>query len=146
MDFEKETVRRLKKYTLLKLAIDNNREKIETLKEKLTSVKSTTADKDPIKGGGTVYENATLNNLAEQELLEENIKFCEREVKQIDKALKVLEPLEKKIIEMAYLDIERLSTQIICEKLYMEKTKFYKIKNFSVRKITLALYGRARND
>ncbi len=140
MNWEREMIERLKKYEKRIKAIDNLKERIVYLQESMESIKPVMTDKDPIKGGTTKQEDVLINRIMEKDLLLDNLKFCEFEVKEIQKALKTLTETEAEIINMFYINTCRVQT--ICEKLGYEKSQVYNIRNIALKKMTLFLYGK----
>ena len=144
MDFEREVIRRLKDYKFKKIALENNTEKLKYLEDRFISVKPVTYDSDPVKGGGTAQEDVFINNIFERDILKENIKHCRIEIEEIDGALKYLDKKELELITSSFID--GLSVQTVCEKMYFEKSSYYKFRSQVIRKLALILYGRTRNE
>ena len=107
-------------------------------------MKPVTYDSDPIKGGGTAQEDVFINNIFERDILKENIKHCRVEIEEIDSALKYLDKKELEFITSSFID--GLSVQNVCEKMYFEKSSYYKFRSQVIRKLALILYGRSRNE
>lgn len=144
MDFEREVIRRLRDYKFKKIALENNLEKLKYLEDRFTSIKPVTYDSDPIKGGGTAQEDVFINNIFERDILKDNIKHCRVEIEEIDSALKYLDKKELELITSSFID--GLSVQNVCEKMYFEKSSYYKFRSQVIRKLALILYGRSRNE
>lgn len=144
MDFEREVIRRLRDYKFKKIALENNTEKLKYLEDRFISVKPVTYDSDPVKGGGTAQEDVFINNIFERDILKENIKHCRIEIEEIDGALKYLDKKELELITSSFID--GLSVQTVCEKMYFEKSSYYKFRSQVIRKLALILYGRTRNE
>ena len=144
MDFEREVIRRLRDYKFKKIALENNIEKLKYLEDRFVSVKPVTYDSDPVKGGGTVQEDVFINNIFERDILKDNIKHCRTEIEETDSALKYLDKKELELITSSFID--GLSVQTVCEKMYFEKSSYYKFRSQVIRKLALILYGRTRNE
>lgn len=142
MNWENEIKERLYKYPKRKCAIANLKERILYLEDAMTAVKPVTMDKVPLRDGGTKHEDVMINNMMELADLKINLRFCEREVAEIDKALKILTDTEYRVIELFYLTLYRTSIQRISEELTYEKSQVYNIRNAAIKKLTIYLYGR----
>lgn len=146
MNWEKEVINRLKNYSYRRAAIKNLKEKINYLESNLTSVKSLTIDKDPIKGGGCKQEDVLINNIVEKDLLMRNLKHCQKEVEEIDKALNILTKTEQEVIQRLYLEKYKININNICDEMGYSKSNIYNISHSAIKKLALYLYGKLMTE
>lgn len=146
MNWEKEVINRLKKYSYRVEAVKNLKAKIEYLDSKLTSVKSIRIDKYPIQGGGCKQEDILINNLVEKDLLIRNLNYCQREIDELDKAFDILTKTEYEVIQRLYLQSYKINIKIICEEMGYSKSNIYNISHVAAKKLALYLYGKLMTE
>lgn len=146
MNWEKEVISRLKNYNYRRNAIVNLKSKISYIDSNITSVKSISIDKDPIKGGGCKQEDVLVNNIVEKDLLIKNLKFCQREVEELDKAFKILTKTEFEVIQRLYLENYKINIKNICDEMGYSKSNIYNISHAAIKKMALYLYGKIMTE
>ena len=142
MDWEKIMEHRLRQYPYKEKAIENIQNRIEFLDSNMYGLKSVMRDTEPVQGGGNKQEDVLLDRIVEKTLLESNIELCKYEIMEIDKALGVLEGEERQVIELFYLQLHRISVEKIIDKLHLSKSHLYRIRDKSLKKLTMYLYGK----
>lgn len=92
-------------YKLIKSSIDNNKLILENL-EVVDGVKAITHGEVSSKTNkfNSIVENATIDNIERKEKLEKKIATDELTIKLIDNTLKALPEVERKILEMFYIE------------------------------------------
>ncbi|WP_019108115.1 DUF1492 domain-containing protein [Peptoniphilus senegalensis] len=146
MNWEKEVISRLKNYNYRKEAITNLKSRIRYIESNLTSVKTVSIDKDPIKGGGSKQEDILINNIVEKDLLLRNLKYCQREVEELDKAFEILTNTEYQVIQKLYLVNYRINLKDICNEMGYSKSNIYNISHVATKKLALYLYGKLMTE
>ena len=146
MNWEKEVISRLKNYNYRKEAITNLKSRIGYIESNLTSVKTVSIDKDPIKGGGSKQEDILINNIVEKDLLLRNLKYCQREVEELDKAFEILTNTEYQVIQKLYLVNYRINLKDICNEMGYSKSNIYNISHVATKKLALYLYGKLMTE
>lgn len=109
-------------------------EEINMERDRMTSIKSASTGTAPVQGGGTSYEERMNNSICLIDLLSDNLRFSETEVRLTKKALSTLTDEERRILDVLYIDrqrdgVSRLSNELGCD----ERTVW--------RKATRALEG-----
>ena len=109
-------------------------EEINMERERMTSIKSASTGTAPVQGGGTSYEERMNNSICLIDLLSDNLRIAESEVRLTKKALAALPDEERRILDVLYIDkqrdgVDRLSNELGCD----ERTVW--------RKATRALEG-----
>lgn len=146
MNWEKEVISRLKKYSYRKAAIKNLKDKIDYIDSSIGNIKPITIDKDPVKGGGSKQEDVLINNIIEKELLLKNLKYCQREIEELDKAFKILTKTEFEVIQRLYLETFKINIKNICEEVGYSKSNIYNISHAATKKLALYLYGKIMTE
>lgn len=146
MNWEKEVISRLKNYNYRKEAITNLKSRIGYIESNLISVKTVSIDKEPIKGGGSKQEDILINNIVEKDLLLRNLKYCQREVEELDKAFEILTNTEYEVIQKLYLVSYRINLKDICNEMGYSKSNIYNISHVATKKLALYLYGKLMTE
>lgn len=121
MDYKKKVIKDLKEYPFLLIAVDAGGLGYPTRYNIIKDIKH------PSDMKGSFVENCVISE-------EEN----KIKVDKITKALELLNKVEKEIIEECYFR-NIYTNQEIIKNLFINKNKFYKIKNDAVRKIAISL-------
>ncbi len=87
-------------------ALINIPQRILELESQSTSIRSSTAEGSPIKGGGSGREIMLLNNITEREELQDTLDAIRKQVAKIDRALSVLTDTERRILQVRFIDRE----------------------------------------
>lgn len=131
----------LREYEAKKKSLENIPDQIRELEEKMTSIRSQTADSVSVKGGGGSRDDAYLNNIVARDRLSANLEDNRRFVSRISNAISILTDDEKKILTRFYIVPERgVAYNIASEKNVDHKT-VYHWKDEALEKFTTAMYG-----
>lgn len=140
MNWKAEAIKDLKSYPQRKESIENLKERIKVLDEQFKSLHGISAG-EPVMGGMSKQEQKWLDNIAERERLNFSLKIAEELVNITEKGLKVLDKRERQVLEGFYLQASYNHIDSLCQKLSIEKSTLYRIKDEALRKFTLAMYG-----
>lgn len=140
MNWKAEAAKDLKTYPQRKAAVQNIKEKIKILEEQMVSLKGISAD-EPVMGGLSKHEERLLNNITERERLSFSLKIAEELIDLTEKGLATLEERERQVLEGFYMQRAVNHVEALCEKMHIEKSTLYRIKDEALRKFTVAMYG-----
>ena len=140
MNWKAEAVRDLKCYTQRKSSIENIKERIKMLEEQYVSLRGVSTS-EPVMGGLSKQEEKMLDNISERERLKFSLKIAEELNGLTEKGLKSLNEREKKVIEGFYILECHNHVETLCQKMNIEKSTLYRIKDEALRKFTLSMYG-----
>ena len=140
MNWKAEAVRDLKTYPQRKKSIENIKERIEVLDEQFTSLHGISVG-EPVMGGMSKQEEKMLDNISERERLNFSLKIAEELVRLTEKGLEVLDKRERQVLEGFYIQESHNHVETLCQRLNIEKSTLYRIKDEALRKFTLAMYG-----
>lgn len=141
MNWKLEAEEKLRKYELMLLSVQNIPEELSRLEMSARSIRGPKTDKDPVKGGGSRRENFLLNNLVLQGELRNRLRQSKIWVQTVSDALQTLEPEERLILQRLYMVPERGAIDRLCNELNCEKSQIYRMREKSLEKFTLAMYG-----
>lgn len=133
---------KLRDYKAKKAALQNIPDEIETLKSEARSIKSATADGVAVNGGGSKREDKLLSNIVKRAEMTEALKRAQMAVRMVERGMQVLEPEEKKLLEMMYIDREPGAAEKAAEIMGLADVRsVYKRADKALRRFTIALYG-----
>ena len=143
MNWEIETITRLKRYPFKKRAIANIQDDLKELEEsddKILSYNSTRATEDKNK-----HQDHILSKMAKKSILTSNLKECIEEVKLIDEVLGILGDKEREIIQLMYLSDGSNTIYKIAKRLNLKEYDVNKFRRQAIENIATFLYGNTRN-
>ncbi len=145
MNWKKEAMEKLGDYDAKRNALSSIPAEIKRLELSATSIRSSTSDSSPVKGGGSVYEDRILSNIAHRQELERSLAEAKAWVDMVDKGLAVLTAQERKILDRFYIHPAKGNVDRLCEELACERSQVYRRKDDALRHFTIALYGRTES-
>lgn len=131
----------LRTYNIRRQSLDNIQERITALKATQDGLRAAAADSEPVKGGTSKYEDKLINCIVEIERLKINYAAANRIVKLIEKGLAGLSSEEREVIDCFYINREYRHIDSLREKLHLEKSQIYKLKDTALYKFTVSCYG-----
>jgi hypothetical protein len=142
MNWQTVAVQRLRNYEAKKLSLETMAEQIKLLEYEFTGLRSATTDGMPSSGSNTNRrEEMLVGNIAKREELKRNYKIAKGEVTVTEKALAILSEQEQRILYIFFINRPAGHAQLLCEELFVEKTKLYHMKDEALKKFTRACYG-----
>ncbi|MEA4921608.1 MAG: hypothetical protein VB078_11930 [Clostridiaceae bacterium] len=142
MNWKVEAEDKLKGYVPHKLALDNITDELTRLESRYTSIRGATLDGMPKGRGSSAREDAILSNIVHRQELELTFKQAELWVATVDRALDVLEPDERLVLDRFYINPARGNVGVLRDELGLqEDSSVYRRKDKALRRFTLALYG-----
>lgn len=131
----------LEMYEARKQALINIPDQIRELEEKMTSIRSQTADSVSVKGGGGSRDDAYLNNIVARDRLQANLEEARRAVSRVSGALNILTDEEKEILERFYMNPEKGVSFNLADERNVDRKTVYRLKDTALAKFTCAMYG-----
>ena len=114
--WRKQAINDLQTFNAKKESIKNILEQIAELEARYTAIRSSTADGTPVKGGGSGREDMLLNNITERDRLQDALNQAKREVARVERAFSVLTDVERRILQVRFIDREPAAvTKLSCE-------------------------------
>lgn len=128
-------------YEAKKQALINIPDQIKELEEKLTSIRSQSADSVSVKGGGGSRDEAYLNNIVARDRLMANLEEARRIVIRVSGALAILSEDEKEILRRFYMAREKNAAYNMAEDKHVDHKTVYRWKDTALQKFATAMYG-----
>jgi len=141
MNWKAEAMEKLRKYDAMRQATQNIPEEITRLELAARSIRSARTDGTAVKGGGSKREEMLLNNLVHRQELEWTLEQAQCWLTTTDRALSVLSPEEKLVLQRFYIYPERGSVDRLCSELGVEQSSVYRKRDKALHRFTTALYG-----
>lgn len=119
-------------------------EEINMERERMTSIKSASTGTAPVQGGGTSYEERMNNSICLIDLLSDNLRIAESEVRLTKRALATLTEEERRILEVLYIDRQKRGAERLCQELAIaEEATVWKRAMRSLENYCVARYSSA---
>ena len=95
----------------------------------------------PIRGSGGDYEDFRLNRLVKLENLRNRIRQIETWLAAMDSALQTMSPEDRLVLGRLFIHPYKGAVEQLCQELSLERTTVYRMRDKSLERFTLALYG-----
>ena len=141
MDWKSVAIEKLKDYGAKRQALESIPLEIAQVESNMTSIRSSRVDGTPVKGGGSGYEDRMLNCLAQKEELQRILERAQMWVEEVDGALDVLSPDDRKVLEYLLIYPTKDGLDRLCDELFVDSRQIYRKREKALRKFTIALYG-----
>ena len=125
------------------VAVTTLPDELRRLELEYESIKIANTDTTPVQGGGTVYEDRLLTNIARREKTSMALSMTQIDIERIEAALDCLDETERHIVDTMYIHRQRGAIERLREELGLEdESSVYKRAERAIKKLTYALYGR----
>ncbi len=145
MNWKNEAMERLRKYDAMCLAADNIPQEIRRLEEDATAIRSARTDGNRVQASGNRREEILLDNMMSRQELHWRLDQTQAWLSCMNKALGVLTPEEKLVLQRFYIYPEKGSVERLCDELGVESSSVYRKRDKALRHFTVALYGSVEN-
>ena len=145
MDWKREAAEKLKCYEMKKGSLERTEQELLRLEEAFRRIRSARPDQEPLKGGGSRYEEQLVDNIAQRGELRQARREAARWVHIMDGALEALEEEERRILDRFFIHRTQESVELLCQELCLERSRVYERKEKALKRFTLALYGVLEN-
>lgn len=142
MNWKKEAENELRQYSDLCTSLLNIRERIESVKIAMSSIKGSSSS-IPVQGGGNRYEDNLLDLIVEKDRLKALYRVNSQRVSVIKRGLDALDENEHKVINRFYIQNMKYSSAVDClrEEIGYEEAHINRIRNKALYHYTLAEFG-----
>ena len=141
MDWKTEALEKLKRYGSMRSSLTSIPMEIARLDSQACSIRSSSADKTPVRGGGNGREEAMLNNHVHRQELSWALEQAKYWVEATDLAMGTLNPEERLILFRMYISPQRGAVGKLSEELGAEQSSIYRRRDAALQKFTRAFYG-----
>ena len=142
MNWKNEAMDRLRQYDAMRLAVANLPQEIRRLELASKAIRSARTDGDPVRaGGGRRREEAILANMMTRQELQWRLEQARRWLAYTDRALEVLNPEEKMLLERFFIYPQKGIAERLCSEMGVESSSVYRKRDKALQRFTVALYG-----
>lgn len=125
------------------VAVTTLPDELRRLELEYKSIKAASTDTTPVQGGGTVYEDRLLTNIARRDKTAMALSMTQIDIERIEAALDCLDETERHIVDTMYIHRHCGAVGRLREELGLEDERsVYKRAERALKKLTYALYGR----
>lgn len=110
---------------------------------RITSIKSSTTGSTPVQGGGNKREEWLVSALDHIDRLKTDLRYFEGKVRLTYRALDMLDPDDKRILVVLYVDKLKNGANVLCEELFIETSTVWRRRRGALRDYCTARYTSA---
>lgn len=140
MNWKEEAAEKLRRYDAMRTALTNIPQELERLEQEASAIRSARTDKVKVTSKGC-REDDLINNLVQRQELEHNFRQTESWLQITDRALDVLPPDDRLVLQRLFITKERDSLSRLCSELGVEQSSIYRKRDKALHRFTIALYG-----
>lgn len=141
MNWKEEAKRELRAYAYLKESLPNIRSRLEGIRSRKISLKSSVGDPTPVQGGGNHYEDRLLDLIVEEERLKHTYRADKIRLGLIERGLQALTDSERQVLEIFAENKAGRAVDLLRDLTGYEQAQIYRIYGDAIYKFTLAEYG-----
>ena len=125
------------------VAVTTLPDELRRLELEYQSIKAASTDTTPVQGGGTVYEDRLLSNIARRDKTKSALSMAKIGIQRMERALACLNATERHIVDVMYIHHQRGATERLREELGFENERsVQRYAQKALKKLSYALYGR----
>ena len=141
MNWKSEAMEKLRRYDAMQQASHNLPAEIRRLQIAARVAKSANLESVPGKGGEARREEELMNNMVHRQELQWSLDQTKCWLEATERALRVLNPEEKLILQRLYIYPERGAVERLCQELELEQSSIYRRRDRALQRFAIALYG-----
>lgn len=141
MNWKNEAMEKLKTYDAVRLSLQNIPQELKRLEAAAKAIRGARTDGDPVRSGGNRREEILLENMMCRQELMWKLEQARDWMACTDRALSVLTPEEKLVLQRMYIYPEKGSVERLCMELGVEQSSVYRKRDSALYRFTVALYG-----
>ena len=141
MNWQKEAIVDLRCHEKRKAAMESLAEEIRELRSRTYGSSSPAADAVPVQGGSSTAEGRWIDVIDELERKKEAWRITKRRVDAVERGLAALDEQQREILEAFFINRVQGGADYLAEKLHLERTRVYELRESAIRDFTMARYG-----
>lgn len=141
MNWQKEAIADLRCHEKRKEAMESLAEEIRELRSRTYGSSSPAADAVPVQGGSSTAEGRWIDVIDELERKKEAWRITKRRVDAVERGLAALDEQQREILEAFFINRVQGGADYLAEKLHLERTRVYELREVAIRDFTMARYG-----
>lgn len=131
----------LRDYLARKEALEHLRERQAALRLQLEGIRASKSDTTPVMGGGSRVEDGMISRMEELQRLELNYRAAAQLVSLTERGLESLTETQRLVLERFYIYRTANHVEDLMERLHVERSRVYEIKEEALRQFTIRMYG-----
>ena len=141
MNWQKEAINDLRCHEKRKAALESLADEIRELRSRTYGSSSPAADAVPVQGGSSTAEERWIAAIDELERKKEVYRLTKRRVDAVERGLAALDEQQREILEAFFINRVQGGADYLAEKLHLERTRVYELREVAIRDFTMARYG-----
>lgn len=143
MNYKDYVIPKLRDLNKKRFAVTNLQEQISALKIEFSALRAARTDGDPVSGGTNRREEMMLNNICERDYLRSCLQVTRMEIHTVEAALEKMDENERFVLDRFYIDRRADYVGEISERLHVERSRVYQIKDRALVNFTKLFCGIA---
>lgn len=141
MNWQKEAITDLRCHEKRKAALESLADEIRELRGRTYGSSSPATDAVPVQGGSSTAEGRWIAAIDEMERKKEAYRLTKRRVEAVERGLAALDGQQREILEAFFINRVQGGADYLAEKLHLERTRVYELREVAIRDFTMARYG-----
>lgn len=141
MDWKREAINDLRCHEKRKAALESLADEIRELRGRTYGSSSPAADAVPVQGGSSTAEGRWIAAIDELERKKEAWRITKRRVEAVERGLAALDEQQRIILDVFFMNRVQGGADYLVEKLHLERTRVYELRESAIRDFTMARYG-----
>ncbi len=141
MNWKNEAIEKLSRYHAMCVSLENIPAELRRLEQQAAGLRGIPTDSPCVKGSPSRREDVLLGSLVHRQELEWGLEQAQLWVGSTQRALSVLDPESRQILDCLYIHPQSQGVRRLCQELNVESSTLYRKRDKALRAFTLALYG-----
>lgn len=141
LNWQKEAINDLRCHEKRKAAMESLADEIRELRSRTYGSSAPAADAVPVQGGTSTAEGRWIAAIDELERKKEAYRITKRQVDAVERGLAVLDEQQRMVLNVFFVNRVQGGADYLVEKLNLERTRIYELRETALRNFTIARYG-----
>lgn len=141
LNWQKEAINDLRCHEKRKVAMESLADEIRELRSRTYGSSAPAADAVPVQGGTSTAEGRWIAAIDELERKKEAYRITKRQVDAVERGLAVLDEQQRMVLNVFFVNRVQGGADYLVEKLNLERTRIYELRETALRNFTIARYG-----
>lgn len=141
LNWQKEAINDLRCHEKRKAAMESLADEIRELRSRTYGSSAPAADAVLVQGGTSTAEGRWIAAIDELERKKEAYRITKRQVDAVERGLAVLDEQQRMVLNVFFVNRVQGGADYLVEKLNLERTRIYELRETALRNFTIARYG-----
>ena len=141
LNWQKEAINDLRCHEKRKAAMESLADEIRELRSRTYGSSAPAADAVPVQGGTSTAEGRWIAAIDELERKKEAYRITKRQIDAVERGLAVLDEQQRMVLNVFFVNRVQGGADYLVEKLNLERTRIYELRETALRNFTIARYG-----